>query len=151
MKLRRASAAILFATVLLMMLALPLPSVKAQKGPRSDTLIIRYFSDVESAYAALQVGQIDLVGYEITADLVANAMANPNIVVGGVEDSGMYEFDLNNNHTIRAYPGVPSPTHYRDFRQAIAFLTDKDYIITEIIGGFATRIDQPIAAPYYGW
>jgi len=150
MKLKRISAVILFATALLMLTAIPLPA-RAAKGTRTDDLILYYYANVESAYAALKAGSIDMVGYEITADLFTDATNDANIVVGAVADSGYYEFDLNNNLTMKTYPGVESPTHYQGFRQAIAWLTDKDFIVNEICGGFAERIDQMIAAPYKGW
>ncbi len=150
MKLRKVSAAILFATALLMMTAIPLPS-RALKGPRTEDLILYYYETVDSAYAALKAGEIDMVGYEITADLFTDASQDANIVVGQVADSGFYEFDINNNGTILTFPDWISPTNYVEMRQAIAWLTDKDFIVSEITGGFTERIDQMIAAPYYGW
>jgi hypothetical protein len=150
MKLRSVSVAVLFAMVLLTMSAFPMPAA-AVKGARSDDLILYYYGDVESAYAALKAGQIDAVGYEITADLFVDASTDANIVVGPVGDMGYYEVDINNNCTIDDFPGVPSPTHYQGFRQAMAFLLDKDWVIEEACGGFAERIDQMVAAPSIGW
>jgi hypothetical protein len=128
-----------------------MPSAAAAKGPRSDNLVIQYYETVESAYAALKARDIDAVGYEITADLFTDATGDANLVVAPVADSGFYEVDVNNNHTIPTYPGVESPTHYTGFRQALAWLTDKDFIAAEICGGFVERIDQMVAAPYKGW
>jgi len=121
------------------------------RGPRTEDLIIYYYGNVEASYAALKAGDIDMVGYEITSDLYSSAISNLNVVLGGVADSGMYEFDLNNNWTIATYPGSRSPMTVEGFRTALAFLTDKDFIVNSICGGFAERIDQPIAAPYKGW
>jgi hypothetical protein len=128
-----------------------MPSAAAAKGPRSDNLVIQYYETVESAYAALKARDIDVVGYEITADLFTDATADANIAVAPVADLGFYEVDVNNNHTVATYPGVESPTHYQGFRQALAWLTDKDFIAEEICGGFVERIDQMVAAPYKGW
>jgi len=155
LKLKKTSVAILFATVLLtMMVAFPLRSVAAAKGPRYDDWIIRYYENVEAAYAALKAGDIDMVGYEITSDLYADAIADPNIALGPVGDMGMYEFDLNNNHTIQTYPGIESPLFGErrvDFRRALTLLSPKDRFISECCGGFADRIDQPIAYMHSGW
>jgi hypothetical protein len=151
MKLRSVSVAVLFAMVLLTMSALPLPAM-AVKGPRSDDLILYYYGDVESAYAALKANQIDAVGYEITADLFVDASADSNIVVGAVGDMGYYQIDMNMNWTIDDDPGVaPSPMTYTAFRQALAFLLDKDWVVEEACGGFAERIDQMVPMPNYGW
>jgi len=84
-------------------------------------------------------------------DLYIDAINDPNIVLAPVADQGFYQFDLNNNYTIAMYPGVRSPTNYTGFRQALAWLTDKEFIVDEICGGFAERIDQMIAAPYRAW
>ncbi|TET62499.1 hypothetical protein E3J49_08085 [Candidatus Bathyarchaeota archaeon] len=153
MKLKTISAAILFATILLMM-SVPLPSVKADKGPRYDDWIVRYYSDVEAAYAALKAGDVHMVGYEISSDLYADAIADPNIGLGPVGDRGMYEFDLNSNYTIQDYPGIESPLFGEkraDFRRALALMSPKDRFISQCAGGFADRIDQPIAYMHKGW
>jgi hypothetical protein len=151
MKLRSVSVAVLFAMVLLTMSAFPLPAA-AVKGPRADDLIIYYYADVESAYAALKAGQIDAVGYEITADLYIDAAGDSNIVVGPVGDMGYYQIDMQHNWTIADDPTCDrSPMTYPAFRRALAFLLDKDWVIEEACGGFAERIDQMIPAPNFGW
>ncbi|MCK4477989.1 hypothetical protein KAU88_05635 [Candidatus Bathyarchaeota archaeon] len=121
------------------------------RGPRTEDLIINFYGNISSAYAALKTAEIDIVGYEITKELYEDAIADSNIVLAPVADSLMYQFDINNNCTIATYPGIRSPTNYQGFRQALAWLTDKEYIIEEACEGFAERIDQPIAAPYKGW
>jgi len=120
-------------------------------GPRAEDLIINFYPNVTAAYLALKSGQIDMIGYELDADLFSDAVDDANIVLAPVADQNMYEFDINNNCTIATYPGIRSPTNYQGFRQALAFLVDKDHIVDTICGGFAERIDQPIAAPHKGW
>jgi len=127
-------------------------SVFAQaKGPRTEDLVIQFYANLEEAYGALKSGQIDILRYELTADLLQDAIVDSNIVVAPVSDSGIYQFDINNNCTIPTYPGIRSPTNYQGFRQALAFLVDKNYIIDTACGGFAERIDQPIGAPLKGF
>jgi len=149
MKLSRVTVAILFASVLLMMVAIP--SVAARKGPRSEDLAFYYYTTQEAAYTALTAGQIDIMLYDLSSTQADNAFTNPNLVTAKVPDSGFYEFDLNNNWSIPDYPGIRSPMNYSEMRQAIACLSDKDYYVGTILGAKATRIDQMIAAPYYGW
>ncbi|TET56179.1 hypothetical protein E3J51_05370, partial [Candidatus Bathyarchaeota archaeon] len=142
--------AILFATVMLvMMVTIP---IKADVGARTENLIIRFYGNVESAYAALKAGDIDAVGYEITSDLYADAVLDPNVVLGSVGDRGMYEFDINNNYTMSPlFPGLRSPTNFLNFRRGLAFLVDKDLVVDTFCGGFADRIDQPISYQHRGW
>jgi len=121
------------------------------KGARTEDLVIKFYTDVEDAYQALKNDSIDILGYEITADLYDDAINDTNILLAPVGDLGMYELDINNNYTMYGFPGIRSPTNYVDFRRAIAFLTDRDYIIDVACGGFANRIDQPLAYVQRDW
>jgi hypothetical protein len=121
------------------------------QGPREEDVIVKFYENLDEAYGALKTGQIDILRYELTMDLLQDALSDPNIVVAPVFDSGMYEFDINNNCSIPTYPGIRSPTNYQGFRQALAFLVDKNYIIDTACAGFAERIDQPIGAPLRGF
>ncbi len=141
----------LFLLTLLIVAWIPQGSVPASKGPREDDLHLLFYSDVQATYNALEAGEIDIVGFDIYSAVYLEAIANPNIALAPVDDIGMYEFDLHNNYSIASYPGIRSPTSYTEFRQALAFLVDKDKIVQEFCEGFAIRIDQPIAAPAYLW
>jgi hypothetical protein len=149
MKMSRVSVAILFASLLLMMVAFP--SASALKGTRGEDLSVTFYATQEAAYTALSTGEIDFILYELTSSQADNAFTNPNLVTAKVPSSGFYEFDLNNNYSISDYPGIRSPMNYTEMRQAVAFLSDKDYYVDTLLGGKAVRIDQMIAAPYYGW
>jgi hypothetical protein len=141
---------LLFAAVLLMVFMIPHPAKAV--GVRTEDLIIRFYSNVENAYAALKAGDIDAVGYEITSDLYADAITDPNIGVAPVGDQGKYEFDINNNYTATALnDGRRSPTSYLEFRRGFAYCVDKDLVVGTFCGGFADRIDQPLAYLHRGW
>ncbi|UCD96138.1 MAG: hypothetical protein JSV35_06495 [Candidatus Bathyarchaeota archaeon] len=136
-----------------LLFALP-PLAFATKGPRMDNLLIKYYASVEAAYDALKASEIDVVGYELTDVLYADAVTDPNICLGQVADQGMYEFDLNSNHTISSYPGVESFIYGKKrsgVRKAITYLVNKDLIVSDCCGGFAERIDQLLGAPHKGW
>jgi len=127
------------------------PVFAQTQGPRTEDLIIKFYPNIEQAYNALKNGSIDIIGYELTSDLYQDAINDSNIVLAPVGDRGMYEFDINNNYTCADYPDIESPTHRLEMRQAIAYLTPKDRIVSEFCGGFANRIDQPIAYVQRGW
>jgi hypothetical protein len=143
---------VLVAMALFMLTAIP---VNAAYGPRNcPGLICRFYSNVESAYAALAACDADAIGYELTSELYLSATEDPNICVGPVGDMGRYEIDINNNCTIPDYEGIESPTYGKkrvSFRQALACLFDKNRVIDECCGGFADRTDQPIAYLHRGW
>ena len=151
-----------------MLLAASIPSTYAAKGPREDDLQIFFYSDSLGTYAALEAGEVDMIagmGWShalISPELVdseglvygplyQDAITNPSVVLAPVCANNMYQFDLNNNCTIPSNPTVRSPTNCREFRQALAFLCDKDLYVDTYCGGFANRIDQPITYQSQGW
>lgn len=150
-KLKQATAVVLSASVLLLMTSLPLPSAAAANGPREGDLTIHFCSNVTSAYLGLKTGEVDLILGSLTKSLTTLASQDANLVLAPVAGYNMFEFDLNNNWSIPAYPGIRSPMNYAQMRQAIVWLTDKNYIVDVICEGFAERIDQMIAAPLMGW
>ncbi len=150
---RKLSIAFLAATVLLMTTVFPAPHRRAMaaKGVRTEDLVMFYYSDVESAYAALKADEVDAVGYDITAELYQDAITDPNIVLSGVASLGFYELDINNNYTIHQYPDVVNVMWFAPVRRAVAWCLDKDYVVEVICGGFAERVDAMISAPTKAW
>lgn len=150
--------------ILVLSMLANIPSVSSVQGPRTEDLIIRFYSDIQSTYSALKADEIDLVAYtgwsvglplhdgkQFTADLFADAIFDPNIVLAPLPGNDIVGFDFNSNCTIETYPGIRSPMTYKSFRQALAFLVDKDWIVDEAKGGFASKIDVPIPYPQSGW
>jgi hypothetical protein len=148
----KTTIAILVAMALFLFATIP---VNAAFGPRNcPGLIIRFYANVESAYAALSACDADAIGYELTSELYISATEDPNICVAPVGDMGRYEIDINNNCTIPDFEGIESPTYGKKragFRKALALLFDKNRVIDECCGGFANRVDQPIAYLHKGW
>jgi ABC-type transport system substrate-binding protein len=153
---------------LLIVAWIPQVRVSAVKGPREDDLQIFFYSDAMDTYSSLLAGDIDMVagmGWShalISPELVdseglvygpvyQDAITRPSVVLAPVCANNMYQFDLNNNYTIPSYPTVRSPTNCKEFRQALAFLCDKDLYVDTYCGGFANRIDQPITYQSQGW
>ncbi|RLI44585.1 hypothetical protein DRO69_07040 [Candidatus Bathyarchaeota archaeon] len=131
---------------------IPINPVRAQeKGPRTPYLYMKFYETPEDCYSDLKLGAIDLMLWPLTADQYYDAIDDPNIVLGPVSENGMFEFDLNTNETIPTYPGVISPTSQADFRRALALLTDKPYLVNDVLGGFATRMDVPVVVNAPSW
>jgi ABC-type transport system substrate-binding protein len=65
-----------------------------------------------------------------------------NIVLDPLQGFDMTEFDINNNETIATHPDYTSPTHYIEFRQALAHLADKDRYVAEVYLGYANVLDR---------
>jgi ABC-type transport system substrate-binding protein len=135
--------ACVFLIVLLAVSAFMAIPVRAEA--RSDLDVIFYGSDT-AAWTALLGNQIDIMEWALTKEQKEAAEANPDIQLAKIMENGLREFDLNNNYTIITYPGVRSATNELKVRQAIARLTDKDYIVREILYYYGIRADQPM--PY---
>jgi ABC-type transport system substrate-binding protein len=137
---------------------------QSAKGPRSDDLVFKFYATVDQAYVALKAGEVDLLGYigwsvglplhdgeQVHYDLYQDAIADSNIQLAPIQGNDVVGFDFNNNCTISWYPGIQSPMSYLSFRQALAHLVDKDYIVDVFKGGLADRIDVPIPRSQRGW
>ena len=121
-----------------------------EKGPRSDIKIVFYPNQSE-AYAALKNGSADFVNEFLNFSDFEDALNDPNLVVSREMDLGTFEFDINNNYSLSISPGIKSPTHEVKFRQAIAFATDKDYIMNQLVKEQGARIDQQVNAACTSW
>jgi len=84
-------------------------------------------------------------------DPYTDAINDPNILLAPVAETNLVQLDVNNNYTIHQYPGVVNMMWYAPVRRALAWCTYKDYIVDVFCGGFAERIDAPIAAPAKAW
>ena len=132
------------------MLLMMIPAPAQANGPRTQYLRIQYYADQTVLYLALKSGDIDLMGWPLTAAQYADAVTDPNLVVCPTIENGMFEFDLNNNYTLP--DGSLNPLNVLEFRQAVALCVDKVNIITNICGGFALRLDTPLTSnPNYGY
>lgn len=125
-----------------------------ERGPRSEGLDFYFRSGPNTMnllFLDLTLGDIDVLPYSLTSDempydALGAVIDDPNILLAPYRANDMVQLDINNNEEIPTYPGVTSPTSYVGFRQAIAFLTDKERFLYEILSGYADRIDVPI--PY---
>ncbi|MEM2352126.1 MAG: ABC transporter substrate-binding protein, partial [Thermoproteota archaeon] len=142
---------LLLALFMAVLVTVPIVVLPVKAEPRSDLQVHFYGSD-SAAWSALVAGDIDFLQWALTEEQKEAAEDDPNIQLARVDENGKFEFDINNNYTIKTYPGIRSITNELKVRQAIACLVDKQYIIREILHYYGVRIDQPIAAPQTsGW
>ena len=154
---------LVLAAILIAVMALPMVFVPAARagtegvyGPRADDLLIKFYKDPTGEFTAFDAGDIDVVDWPLTPDLIEAYEEDPNVVVDYFKEMGMFEFDINNNLTLPfnegdiPYHDVPSPTSYVEFRQAIAHASPKERIITELLGGYGIALDVPVM-PWLIW
>lgn len=66
-----------------------------QFGPRVDDIIFKVGGSVATEALDLENGQIDLMDWVVPSDKVDAWLADSDIVMGGYEEAGFYEHDLN--------------------------------------------------------
>jgi peptide/nickel transport system substrate-binding protein len=111
-----------------------------QGPPQFDQLLIKYISDTEVAYAALETGEVDIVG--IPPQYLEQAKANPNItVIESVTTTTNY-FGMNNEF---------HPFDVEGVRQAIAYAINRQEIVDIAYEGQAVVLYQPLAPGNLGY
>ena len=123
--------------LLLIVLLLPMMPVMAQEaevtGPWADELIFKIYLNQEAEYLALKSGEINVMDWQLPADKVADARADPSIYTASYEDLGYYLIDINCQRW---------PTSDVHFRRALAHLVDKARIETDVLQGFGYALDS---------
>lgn len=139
---------------LLAISAIPLPAQAAVTyGPRMDEVLIKIYGSDTAEFAAFEAQEIDLVDWPLTPTEISKWSGLPYseyIAFDPYREIGMWEVDINNNLTMPSYPNWPSPTSYVAFRRAIAYMVDKPYIISTIVGGYGAQMETPIM-PWLRW
>jgi ABC-type transport system substrate-binding protein len=123
--------------------------VVSNRGPRMDSLYIKYYNSSNDVYDALKNGEVDLTDAGLNQAQMEEVFNDPNIQAA-ISPTGIREFDFNNNDTTPTYRNYKNPTAYKEFRQGIACLVDKDYIVDNLCN-YSYRIDTPISRPVNDW
>jgi len=128
-------------------------------GPRCDNLLINLYSSETSEWNALEDEEIDITDWPLdTNHYTAYTKAPLNSTIRSISYGagfGLFLFDLNNNNNQylgnpqnETYPNpvYPNPMSDVDLRKAVAYLSDRDYVINEVIGkGFAYPMYTPMS------
>lgn len=112
-------------------------------------LEIYFYKTSNEAYEALKAGEVDIIQWDLTYEQYQEVVTDSSLLLAGYSEFGIYEFDLNNNYSVS--PGVRSPTNEITFRQAIAHMVDKNWIVNDVLDGWGERIDVPICAATMGY
>lgn len=128
-------------------------------GPRADNLLIQLYATETAEWTGLELGELDVTDWPLdephyTAYNTAPLNATVKSMSYGPE-FGLFLFDLNcnNNEDLgnppdAAYPNpnYPNPMSVLEMRKAVAYLSDRTYVINEVIGeGFAFPVYTPMS------
>jgi ABC-type transport system substrate-binding protein len=104
-------------------------------GPFIEGVIFKIYDSQGGATSALEKGDIDFLWKGISHGFVRDLMQNPDIKVQHTLDSG---------YRYLAFNLRKAPTSDPAFRQALAHLIDKDFIIKRVLHSLGKRIDTVI-------
>jgi len=148
------------------------PTISSQPvvyGPRMDFLHIKNYADPYKEWAGLEAGEIDITDWPLTKTWIDKFAVDPDIVLTSFTECGSFEYDINCQKWPVGYgepaeydPKTDTSKHWFDptsewdvrawgFRLALAYLTDKDYIRTEILKGYGIMLPTWLTAPQLGW
>lgn len=151
MKLTKTLGIVIALTMLLAFVS-HLPHTHAAYGTRTEDVIMKFYSCQGTAWAGLVGGEMDILAWPLdNIDYYEEAIIRPEIVLSQrFENDDVFGYAFNLNTTIYDYPNVVSPMKSGDFRKAIAYLVDKDYIVNGLVG-MARRIDVPVPYSQKDW
>jgi len=112
------------------------------EGPWVDDLYFKIYMNPETEYLALKTGDINIMDWELPAEKVADAIADPNIMTASTADLGFYQIDINHQRW---------PTSDLHFRRAMAHLVDKARIETDVLQGFGYKLESTVPVVMGGW
>ncbi|MDY6792599.1 MAG: ABC transporter substrate-binding protein [Thermodesulfobacteriota bacterium] len=104
-------------------------------GPNISGIIFKFFGTSDAAILALKKGTMDMFWWGIQAGYLEDLKKVPGIRLFSNERSALYYWGFN----LRKLPFSDV-----NLRRAIAVLIDKDFIITRIVQGHATRMNSVI-------
>jgi ABC-type transport system substrate-binding protein len=111
-------------------------------GPKADRVVIKIYTNPESEALALEAGEIDLMDWDVPADMVDEFSTNPELQLLEFDDLGLYEIDI--NHRVW-------PTQDIWFRRAVAHSLNKTYIVRDVMEGYGTELASPVPPVLTGW
>jgi len=168
-KFMRYNKELLLSIVLSFLLALtlvPYPVSAQTYGPCANNLLVHIYLDANAENADLEAGTLDVIDWALTKYWIDKWTGNPDITMRSYAGFHMFQFDLNNQRwptgvTLpRTYDAVTETyKHYQDyadpweakareFRRALAYLSDKDGYIDRILKGYGYRMDTPVPTPF---
>jgi len=127
-------------------------------GPAADNLLIKLYTSETAEWDAFEGGELDVTDCSLDPEhytRYSDLPWNETKRVLSYPEFDLYLFDLNNNNNPNlgnpedpAYPNpvYPNPMSVVELRKAVAYLSDRSYVINEIIGeGFAYPVYTPMS------
>ena len=132
---------------------LPVSSVP---NPLPSKLLCDIRAGYDAVMEAFALGEIDIIDFPVEEPYFTDWQDDPDIVMESYAEAGYYLFDLNNQrwptgqwalggHTYDS--GDPLDVKAYNFRMGIAYSSDKDTYVSDIVKGMGYRLHTPIPQP----
>ena len=120
------------------------PSVLATEwdvhGPRVDEYLISIITSPDARLLALKKGEIHITG--LRAEDIEQVRGDPNIDLLFYQTYSIFAIQIN----VRRWP-----LNIKAFRQAMAHLVDREWIIREVFGGYGVPVETFVPPAYGDW
>ncbi len=111
-------------------------------GPNIDGIIFKFFGTSDAAVLALMKGSIDMFWWGLQQGYLADLEDEKNVTIYTSEKSALYYVGFN----LRK-----KPFSDKHFRRAVAYVTDKNFIVRRILQGYALQADSIVPSSNAFW
>jgi ABC-type transport system substrate-binding protein len=125
-------------------------------GPHVKGILLKLYNNEEEEWTAMDNNQIDFEDWPLTATWINTWQNDPRFQlknIGGETGYFILDINKNNNPTLSdestnpAYiAGLGNPCSVLEFRQALAYIVNRTFIISDILSGLALPIWTPVPA-----
>jgi len=102
-------------------------------GPYIDEILFKIYGTTDTAILALKRGEIDYIWWPIQPGFVKDLEKNPEIEVTDNPENGLKYLAFNLRR---------APFSDINFRRAVAYLIDKDFLVRRILQNYGERMDN---------
>ncbi len=139
-------------SMLIVLSLMPVPSLSQEKkptvlatewdvhGPRVDEYLFSIITSPDARLLALKKGEIHIAG--LRAEDIEQVRGDPNIELLFYQTFSIFAIQIN----LRKWP-----LNIKAFRQAMAHLVDREWIIREVFGGYGVPVETFVPPAYGDW
>jgi peptide/nickel transport system substrate-binding protein len=102
-------------------------------GPYVDAILFKIYGTTDAAILALKNGDVDYIWWSIQPGFVEDLKKDPDIEITQNKENGLRYFAFNLRKV---------PFNDKNFRHAVAYLIDKDFMVQRILQNRGSRMDS---------
>ncbi len=121
--------------------------------PYIDRMLFKLYRTTQTAVFALKSGDIDYIAWSIPPAFVPELANDPNVAIVSSPEKGFFYLSYNMRMEPFGYPdGNPANGDTgANFRQAVAYLIDRDTIVSNLLQNYGIVADGPVSPSLARW